>query len=1053
MSFAKPAELSETSLSSSLSLLKTSASLKSSNSSLRKRRLAEIAEESKETGDQDSTTDQSTVKADGESGKGFSTVAGSNNNIEIFPEPIPKVQTGYSDLSKSVEESSWPGGSSESRPNLEEKPPLVTSTRTSDEEIPAQRPFDNSIWDGRPSFDRRQSSQSARPSAQDLYDEDHIYSPKIKVGPRPSLDYSRARSSGSVTRSNGPRPVATMPAGVHVPARKPASTRPQSQHTFSPPKFLDALTMQRQLPLMAKQSFGALDRPTSKAGSIASVSTFAYVSEPKFATTTPEKQRLMKALQLRKKQLEKNTAEVVTSETPEKSIPQQIPEQPATAATFEAADCNADRDNIATEVAYVNAKGPRDAPPAPDLSTLPIVLRELSEETPTKASSLMESEESTIYSTVSNHVRGPNETDISEDGELFFGHRLQTEVTQLQGDQKHVVPKISSVSTHQSDLPGPEIVPNLGTPNSSEIVHEMFLPSEVPLPIVDEDERSLLQASPASTVHVSEVQNSAPVIILPNKTSRTRPHSSIKKSGNDAGVNKSTRPSTADSVDLNQKERNVKRRGLVDPLKIGLSGEQSDDNFLSDDSFMDELQSATVHEAKPISVSRSPVTSVFPTSPKMSRSSSAFRLTRTISNPLDSGSPEKGGLLTPELSSSSLMSQNDIRRPETAASPRSVSSPLDNGNAQAQRHLSPSSSTHSIHRSISVSPTARDPFDNSSPVMPKKSGVSSLISQRIKALEKISSPSPPGPLSTPTATPVLVGKRKDSLSQSQALSTPSSIQMDGTRWRNRKDVPYPTPSPSPQNVLSRSFEAKTPRSQPESISVTATIVRDSGNRKPEIPLDPSEPVQQNFHHSPLVVQQHATGHALSKTFKKSSKSKSSSEKSDSSAGQEVKRPIATRRDSAASKKSSSSRKESVDTPRSLSRNSSDGLSNDGLKEEKKESRKTRLFKRMSAISSSSRRGIAQALGPSMKEEPIVERQEPEARLPSANIDLGDVNVQFPDTLVGEIQLSQKTLTDCVQLWKRRHMTIDNKGFLVLSPSEADPVSFHTPPTKQCFILY
>jgi hypothetical protein len=52
-------------------------------------------------------------------------------------------------------------------------------------------------------------------------------------------------------------------------------------------------------------------------------------------------------------------------------------------------------------------------------------------------------------------------------------------------------------------------------------------------------------------------------------------------------------------------ETKEKRRVMLDPLQV--SADNSEAEYLSDDSFMEELQSATVHEAKPMSVSKSPI--------------------------------------------------------------------------------------------------------------------------------------------------------------------------------------------------------------------------------------------------------------------------------------------------------------------------------------------------------------------------------------------------------------------------------------------------------------
>ncbi len=93
-------------------------------------------------------------------------------------------------------------------------------------------------------------------------------------------------------------------------------------------------------------------------------------------------------------------------------------------------------------------------------------------------------------------------------------------------------------------------------------------------------------------------------------------------------------------------------------------------------------------------------------------------------------------------------------------------------------------------------------------------------------------------------------------------------------------------------------------------------------------------------------------------------------------------------------------KSEASLPRSTSDTSSSALGSveEGA-EEKKESRKSRLLKRMSSISSASRKSLVHAFSPTLKgEDPIVEGEVVTESLPTI-VDIGDVNVQFPDTLV------------------------------------------------------
>ncbi|MCJ1389429.1 hypothetical protein MMC18_002286 [Xylographa bjoerkii] len=1025
ISFANPTELSETTLSSSVSQLKISSSVKSSDSSLRTRRLAEIAEETGDAPDRDSNTDQSTVKA--KSQDAVETLP-SHNDVAATKDPE---HSGTRPDSKQLPELSTeyrrPRKSSSSSRNLDKSLPVPPIDSTGSVP-PAPQPLADNTWDGRPDFDRRQSSQSARPSAQDLYEE-YLHAPKIKLGPRPSLDSGRARSSGSVTRSNGPRPVSTLPAGIHLPSRQAVSGRTQSQRAFTKPRFLDSAPMPHPSLTMPRRPATAVERPTSKAGSIASVSTFAYISEAKATTTTPEKQRLMKALQMRKKQMEQKVIEKVLPE-PQSKIS-------ANDHTVELAEHEDNLDELATiprteektHIVHVGVGDLRDVINM-NSSASPVSVPESSVGSSTKASSLTDAEDhnnSKILLSDSDFTKTSienSEEKVKKDDEntkdvVIVRTVHTTERRNQEAGINHEVAKpTNGLSLSRDHLASVQAVASMASAPA-----QSLLPSEVPLPLVNEDEESFLQPSPASTIHAPTKAGTCSDFGFSPLTSSEEQYHMVEAEHDET----KSRPSTADSADFSNMQRRAKRRGLIDPLRITSSAEQSDENFLSDDSFMDELQSATVEQAKPISVSRSPVTPVFPMSPKSAgtgRSHDTLNLTRTTSNPLDSGSPQKRSQLNSDINLRKMDQSSEFLSPT-----RAVSNPLDNELAHIQRQLSPTTSESPKRRSISLSPTPRDLSDHTATILPKKSGVSSLISQRIKALEKSSTSGSPALSSSPVVTPDLVMKHKGSFSTPSTAVSPSDVTVDGNKWRARKNIPYPTPSPSPHtDPVNRRFglkkvgsEAAQVKSQPESISVTATIVRDAQNQKPEIPLDPSEPVTTNFHHSPLVVQQHAT--SSTKALQKSAKSKPGSDHSDSSIGHAGKREnlSSPRRDSTTSRQSNSSRKESIDLPRSQSQTSMETV--DGTKEEKKGSRKARLFKRMSAISSSSRRSIAQALGPSVKEEPIFERQEPETAPLLLSVDFGDLNVQFPDTL----------------LWKRRHVMIDGQGFLNLSPSKVDNV--------------
>jgi len=955
-------------------------------------------------------------------------------------------------LIDSVVENSRPRKSFETRENNEKDLPAVPRNiregRTSTE-IPSE----DGIWDGRLSSDRLQSSQSARPTTRDLY-EASLYTPKVKLGPRPSLEYTRTHSSSSFTRSKETRPVSTLPAGIQMPARKAVPERSQSQHTYSRPKFIDNARMARTLPPTSKALPTMSERPTSKAGSVASISTFAYISEAKVPTTTPEKQRLMKAVQMRKKQMEKRPAgKMPPSEPCKPSVDSQTVELEKHEKSMKALDEGAESE-VDSDIVHVSLRDLGDAQNIHS-STSPVSLPEASEGASTKASSIVDDDGATEKQSSSGHAGAVCKTSERK-RESFDLEEPNTEYNKMQDPPavmtEETYQEIETADTNILHLP----TDTFPTPSKPELQSlGAFLPNEIPLPLADEDEELLLQTSPTSTIHPLEDLDIATEHGIPDKNLHSEPLADINSASNDA-EGSSTRPaSTAESVDPQGRDSQVRRRGPVDPIRLVSITDQSEENFLADDSFMEELRSATVEEAKPVSVSRSPISPVIPMSPKsisITRPNDANKLTRTSSNPLDNGSPQKRH---PEVEVLKLTTPapRGTTSTEMLIAHRAVSSPLDNKTVSRSRPMSPNSSSSIPSRSVSNSPTPMEQIDIGSATLPTKVGVGSLISQRIKALEKFTASGSQASSPTALVTPALISRRNDSLNTPTVTPTPLDLPSEGGRWCARKDYPYPTPSPSPHGtVMSRKFgltkadsgaTLTRKKSPPDLISVTATIVRDSENQRPEILLDPSEPVLTRLHHSPLIVQQHAAG----KTFKKSAKSKPGSEKSDS-----PRSPTSSggRRDSMVSQQSAASRRGSVDMP-SLSPISPDEHNgNNFSKEDKRESRTTRLFKRMSALTSPSRRNIAQALGSPAKEKPIEEQQEFEKISSPSNTDFGDLNVQFPDTLVNSPDFQLIASTNEVQLWKRRHMMVDSQGFLVLSPSTADKV--HSYPLPQPWIF-
>lgn len=539
-----------------------------------------------------------------------------------------------------------------------------------------------------------------------------------------------------------------------------------------------------------------------------------------------------------------------------------------------------------------------------------------------------------------------------------------------------------------NDIVKPLLVRRSSSSKSITIPSDIVNAHEVPLPPIDEDEeislspqRALFREQAATHLPLDTVGESKAPTLQAKVPSQDSDHSAI-------------RSSALIGVVEGQAERQFRSQRAIHPSKRVSSPDQSDEYFLSDDSFMEELKSATLQEAKPVSVSKSPIKPVFSRSESEQRVNGSTKSSRSVSTPVDH-------------------SARDVE----VFSPTQLPTP------------------QSMPRSFSAQHAPRPESQQSPLPIFKKIGVSSSISQRIKALEQLSSrPTSPTTPNLAPNTSTFLGLRKTS------LRTPSvgSDRKNSDFNKSRPGTANPSPSPSPEPVKSTllSYSNKADYSSPIK-SKTATTLPEARDKSPEKPSHPSGPRYRDIQESPPQrTRQKSPPPAEHRTMGPPPLSplkpprprfgRYSSTRSGSSSSNEQKLeppPTTTRRDSFASIRSKSSRAGSeVDLSRTLSDSSLSGVGSlDGTQDEKKDSRRSRLLKRMSSISSMSRRSIAHALSPGPKEAPIIERQEPVQEAPSTSVDLGDVNVQFPDSL----------------LWKRRYLVIDEDGVLVLSTPKSD----------------
>ncbi|KAK8108982.1 hypothetical protein PG984_014783 [Apiospora sp. TS-2023a] len=528
----------------------------------------------------------------------------------------------------------------------------------------------------------------------------------------------------------------------------------------------------------------------------------------------------------------------------------------------------------------------------------------------------------------------------------------------------------------------------------------------------------------------------------------------------------------------------VKRKpAAIDPARAELSRGTELSDPLLDDALLDELQAATLQHAQPMTVAKSPITPVFPsTSP---RKSQVPTLPRAVSNPV------RNSLLVP-------------------------------GNNRFGSLRSTSMSTNGLSRQASnASMQSNKPAPS----------VGSSISQRIKALEQLrnagggASTEPVAPArnrpTTPSSSFFTVRKsasiREPSVSPSTTADPAGSVDARDARSVKSRDgspdqslVTKRDRSASVQSRLSvfeppnpTSAVSYAPRGRPEAVQVTARIVRDGGSPFPKRPSSRDELQAYNagnLKQSPITVEHQkaepgqepaasdaplADAPTITEQPKETiAERRGSKQESDNGAESKrrsslnmVKEFIKDRRTSVSSRSGSVdnlaapspaassrsptrpasahhsssgslARRLSISSRRSMNseRDATPVLSPSSITEEseekgEKQSTASRLMRRLSNSLGGSRKAQSPpSISPTVTEEDdsasTAVNSRPDSSVSSATKSvnpeslvssyMGDVNVQFPDNL----------------LWKRRSMCLDSAGYLVLSALQG-----HAPTAK------
>ncbi|EAW13094.1 putative GPI-anchored cell surface glycoprotein [Aspergillus clavatus NRRL 1] len=949
-SLTKPTDLTESALSSACLLHAASGSITSSSSSLRRRRLMEIAEDAEENGT-------------------------SKDQAQTQPHFPVTHQRSFSQLSEATIVPPSVASTVPHNPNNDDSPSITKSPHdfpTSDQasiswESRSEHPDSQRRYQDDLSYapsEPRKSSQSARPSLRDL-ERASTYTPKVKRGPRPSVDGNgRPRTAGNLSRSAEQRPVASLPAGVRMSSlrkRNPSPSRPRSQG--NPVASISSRTAPPVPPLLVPPLSMPIARPQLSPGA-------KSLSALSSSGTSNERERLMKALQMRKNQMEKRAAESKKDRNVNSH----------SSKVVEALD---DKENI--DHAHSNSTSGENPSTLSDhseefLPTTPLFTVSesvVSHETQKPDTSDATKPDSAVGLDISNM----DDEQLPTQSLLHYDANLTTELTELKE-----TPEPDQSQILQNDLQsrsGIEVAnPDLVVPNTNGTNSASGEPSagaiEVPLGVSENDLAKEIVHSPEQQEidTVSGSQQSEKTTDLansPNPLSIPLPNSPVPSSRpssppettvvapqpTDPQNDLTPEPSNANVKDVII--RKEKRKPQLEPIQVPTPDYSDDDNLLSDDSFMEELKSATVEEAKPVSVGKSPLSPVYPNNNEQI-SFHAWKNSRAVSNP-------------------SAMGHNSGNMQPLAVG-RSVSGPYGDSDGS-----------------------------NAPVLVAKKINVSSGISKRIKALEKFSNSRETSSnsslnLAPPAASSVEALRKRASASLGVGLSDVGSVNRHSS---------YTPESFFRSSSLKRqdSYASTNAVRSTASISVAARMVRDASNVPNDSKPDQPETSALNPQASPLTVEQEDSSPTVDESEKNSI--------SPSSTG-------------------SNHQSRAASLPRSESRLSISSISkNDGAPmskstsdlssspEEKKNSRTSRLLRRMSSITSNSKRSVIGAFAPAVKEEETPQVVEPPVKKASVivpAIEIGEVNVQFPDTL----------------LWKRRFIRIDDKGYLILTPGIVDSSS-------------
>ena len=839
------------------------------------------------------------------------------------------------------------------------------------------------LFEGGP--EPRASSQTARPDYNELYE--HYYAqytkPKEKLGPRPRASQEGRRPSTSGSGSQlASKTKSSLPSGLRSANRKASESKKPKLKLENLAPEPNSTSLPPPISTIPESSISPIS-VTFSLKSPASVRSMpvSYSSGHRSNGNTQERTRLMKALELRKKQMkaQQDRQHKVVEEATGNGDAQEETAEPKTFLDYRStlADTpESDSKPIDSVIETTHASIDSEADKREGTVT-----SQPKEEFEDRKISLEEDTTSLLAVDSSGMVYTSNHT---ENDDLNSAVSVSSPVSaQTQGSSVAPSTRPSSLSEddhnnmddaqktgqipehttwdalneQQSVDSSPTVVPESRTPVPS---LDMQIPSQLPTLPADaplgSDESQASKRESATTLMPSCPQNQShrsnresTIYMPPNEDTQQNDKQSKRRNRESMILSSSKRESWYQSKD--------KRKALLDPIQV--SAENSEAEYLSDDSFMEELRSAEVRQAQPMSVSKSPIMPFFPrqsSEPKIS--SPPKRAASTSFNKLGRTSPEQ---LTRKSSGPWITS---TKSEEMGPPPKMNSVKVSGGIAQRIKALAEKSKRDS---QASLSPTAGLDAPRSRP----GSSLAQRRSNFFAATEVEKSPD-----SRPL----------------QRLGSPSFISLSSQTTSEKKPALQPSPV-----VTDRTVYNVQQAEQPETVQVTARIVRDDRTKQPTLAM-PTENTPLELHQSPLIIDHQKPAF----TPKSPPRAKTAppttmepaSPRAPSSPHPRDQGPALPRSSSESSWRSFGRR---MSETKSIHSHDGDDEKRED-KKGKKDSRTSKLFKRMSSsISTMPWKNSASSLA--LPEQDLRSTSLPNLQEPPPPVQVGDLNIQFPDTLV------------------------------------------------------